>query len=418
MFDQLFERSHALTRQRSAPLADERRRYISHCMAQGMAKRTLRLMAELLLAVEDRLRVGDRPNSLISRQEVEDAGESWSKRQAVPPIRVSPKLSKQRFIRHAIRWLSFMERLQPIRKIAKPYDGKIAAFADFMLQERGLSVMTVEQRCHSAREFLERLCNQGIPLDSVTIAHIDSILGARVREGKFTRATVQTYASSLRAFFRFAETRGWCNAGVAASIMAPRVFRQESLPSGPSWSDVQKLLGSTHGDSSSAIRDRAILMVLAVYGVRAGEVAHLRLEDIDWERDLIAFTRSKRLGSHRFPLVQEVGEAIARYLRLARPASPHRAVFLTVRAPFRPLTAGTLWPIVGRRLRAMGTSIKHHGPHALRHACATHLINEGLSLKEVGDHLGHRSLETTRIYAKVDLTRLREVASFDLGGLL
>ena len=110
MFDQLFERSHALTRQRSAPLADERRRYISHCMAQGMAKRTLRLTAELLLAVEDRLRLGNRPNSLISRQEVEDEGESWSKRQAVPPIRVSPKLSKQRFIRHAIRWLSFMGR--------------------------------------------------------------------------------------------------------------------------------------------------------------------------------------------------------------------------------------------------------------------------------------------------------------------
>jgi site-specific recombinase XerD len=81
------------------------------------------------------------------------------------------------------------------------------------------------------------------------------------------------------------------------------------------------------------------------------------------------------------------------------------------------MTAGTLWPVVGRRLRAVSASIKHHGPHALRHACATRLINEGLSLKEVGDHLGHRSPETTRIYAKVDLVRLRQVASFDLGGL-
>jgi integrase/recombinase XerD len=192
--------------------------------------------------------------------------------------------------------------------------------------------------------------------------------------------------------------------------MAPRVFQHESLPSAPSWSDVQKLIGSTDGGSPSAIRDHAILMMLAVYGVRAGEVVHLQLGDIDWEKNLIVFTLSKRLGSHCFPLVRSVGEAIIQYLKKVRPATPYREVFLTLRAPFRPLTSGTLWPVVGTRLKAMGVSIKHYGPHSLRHACATRMINEGLSLKEVGDHLGHRNLETTRIYAKVDLTRLREVA--------
>gem|GEM_PF-5673596 len=111
-------------------------------------------------------------------------------------------------------------------------------------------------------------------------------------------------------------------------------------------------------------------------------------------------------------------EARLRYLKEVRPKSSCRELFLAMRAPFRPLTSGTLWPVVARRLRPLGLSIKHHGPHSLRHACATRLINEGLSLKEVGDHLGHRSPETTRIYAKVDLVRLREVASFDLGGLL
>jgi integrase/recombinase XerD len=89
-----------------------------------------------------------------------------------------------------------------------------------------------------------------------------------------------------------------------------------------------------------------------------------------------------------------------------------------MRAPFRPLTSIALWPVVARRLQKLGLSLRHRGPHSLRHACATRLINEGLSLKEVGDHLGHRDPETTRIYAKVDLIRLREVASFDLGGLL
>jgi integrase/recombinase XerD len=114
MFDQLFERSHALIRQRTAPLADERRRYLIHCSEQGMAKRTLRLTAELLVAVEDRLKLAERPNSIINLQEIEDAGTGWVSRKAVPPIRIHPKESKQRFVRNAVRWLAFMGRLQPL----------------------------------------------------------------------------------------------------------------------------------------------------------------------------------------------------------------------------------------------------------------------------------------------------------------
>jgi integrase/recombinase XerD len=417
MFDQLFERSHALVRQRPAPLADERRRYVLHCIEQGMARSTVRLVAELLIGVERCLKLSERPNSVITLQEIEEAGTRWASRKAGPPIRLRPELSRQRFIREAARWLAFMERLQPPSRSTKPYENRIVEFADFMLHERGLSVATIEQRCHTARQFLDQLCERKRSLQDVTVSEVDSILAARVNQGHYARASVQTCASSLRSFFRFAEARRWCKEGIATSIMSPRVFQQESLPSTPAWSEVQKLLGSMDGDTPSAIRDRSILMVLAIYGVRAGEVARLQLGDIDWDEESIVFTCSKRLGKHRFPLVQSVGDSIIRYLQEARPSSTHREMFLTVRAPFRPMTAGTLWPVVGRRLRAVSASIKHHGPHALRHACATRLINEGLSLKEVGDHLGHRSLETTRIYAKVDLVRLRQVASFDLGGL-
>jgi integrase/recombinase XerD len=382
-----------------------------------MARSTVRLIAELLIGVEKYLKLAERPDCIISLQEIEEAGTRWASRKAVPPVRLRPELSRQRFIREAARWLAFMERLQPPSKSTKPYENRVVEFADFMLHERGLSVATIEQRCHAVRRMLEQLSDGERQLDSVTVSDIDSILAARVNQGHYGRASVQTCASSLRSFFRFAETRRWCKEGIAASIMSPRVFQQESLPSAPTWSEVQKLLGSMDGNTPSAIRDRSILMVLAIYGVRAGEVARLQLGDINWEEESIVFTRSKRLGKHHFPLVQSVGDSIIGYLQEVRPPSPHREIFLTVRAPFRPMTAGALWPVVGRRLRAVATSIKHHGPHALRHACATRLINEGLSLKEVGDHLGHRSLETTRIYAKVDLVRLRQVASFDLGGL-
>src|SRR5260370_14182210 len=106
---------------------------------------------------------------------------------------------------------------------------------------------------------LEQLCDGERQLDSVTVSDIDSILAARVNEGHYVRASVQTCASCLRSFFRFAETRRWCKEGIAASIMAPRVFQQESLPSAPSWSEVQMLLGSMDGNTPSSSRDRAVL---------------------------------------------------------------------------------------------------------------------------------------------------------------
>ena len=113
-----------------------------------------------------------------------------------------------------------------------------------------------------------------------------------------------------------------------------------------------------------------------------------------------------------------VGEALLRYLTEVRPRVGRREVFLTVNAPVQPLSSGVLYDLVSDRLRALGVSLPHYGPHAWRHACATRLLAEGLSLKDIGDQLGHRKADTTRIYAKVDLPALRQVANFDLGGLL
>ena len=185
----------------------------------------------------------------------------------------------------------------------------------------------------------------------------------------------------------------------------------------PSWKQVQQLLATTEGDRSADIRDRAILMLLAVYGLRSAEVRCLRLDDLDWERELLTVTRSKTARTQSFPLSKSVGNAILRYLKEVRPRTPHREVFLTLGAPFRPLRAG-LWRMIAPRLQALGVSLPHYGPHSLRHACATHLLAQGLSLKEIGDHLGHQHPESTRIYTKVDLIGLRQVADFDLGGVL
>jgi len=160
------------------------------------------------------------------------------------------------------------------------------------------------------------------------------------------------------------------------------------------------------------------LMLLAVYGLRRGEVARLQLDDLDWAGERIVVPRPKQRRIQHYPLVPPVGEAIVRYLQEVRPRCTYRSLFLTMAAPIRPLSALSITPIVRWRLKALGVDLPRRGAHCLRHACATHLLASGFSLKEIGDHLGHRAAKSTLSYTKVDLAGLRQVAELDLGGLL
>jgi integrase len=234
---------------------------------------------------------------------------------------------------------------------------------------------------------------------------------------RWSRISLCTSARMLRAWFRYCERRGWVRCGLAEAVLLPRIYRHEGLPLGPTWKTVGRILEKTNGDDAASIRDHAILLLLAVYGLRSGEVRRLCLEDIDWPRDQLRFIRSKSGCRETAPLEPRTGNAIARYLRNGRPKTHSRFVFLTLRAPHRPLSASGLYDVVKRHLPQNGLPKKGRGPHGLRHACARHLVESGRSFKEVGDHLGHRSPDATSVYAKVDLTSLRQVAFEDLGGL-
>src|SRR5665213_764779 len=418
MFDELFESPVTMERHLTSPLSSERVLFLGRLHQDRFAKGTLRHIAEYLLAIISHLKLEDCSGEHFCPEQIYEAADRWTIVRRKPHTVKYARRARQHFIRYATRWLTFLDRFQPPCPPSCPYDYYISEFAAFMRQEQGLAPKTIAYRCNATRKFLRSLYDQGISLDNLRIPDIDLALAQQVTELKYARITVQTYAGSLRAFFRFAEIRGWCTAGVASSIMAPRVFHHESLPCGPSWKQVNELLTTAVGDCPVNIRDYAILSLLSVYGLRAGEVAQITFEDIDWRNEEILIRRSKRLGVHRYPLTCSVGDSIVRYLKEVRPPSDHREVFLTLTAPFRPINSGTVYPIVASRLRPIAGALKHHGPHALRHSCATHLLDEGHSLKEVGDHLGHRNIETTRIYAKVNLAALREVANFDLGGLL
>jgi len=295
-------------------------------------------------------------------------------------------------------------------------------FADYLRAEKGLSELTLNVRCRSVEDFLQRFFRNHKSLRQLTIVDLDEAIARKGRDDGYARRTIRRYVSDLRSFVRYADSRGWCSQGLAAAMTSPRVYRGESLPRGPFWNDVQRLIATTEGDRPIDVRDRAILLLLTVYALRSIEVRSLKLDDVDWQRNLLFIPRTKGRRTEPYPLSPTVGESIVRYLQAVRPRSSYREIFLRMIAPIRPLGRGAVRRIVARRALSLDPPVVPHGAHALRHACATHLQEQGLSLKEISDHLGHRNLSSTTVYAPVNLTGLREVANLvanlNLGGLL
>ena len=314
-------------------------------------------------------------------------------------------------------WLRFLGRFEEARPTPFLFDNLIKDFAHYMREERGLSEATIGGRCWHAAKFLTWLMSQNHCLADVSVRDVDAFLSWKGSQD-WGRVSVATSARALRSFFRHAEMRGWCAGGIADGIHGPRLFKHESLSVGPAWADVQRLITSTDSDRPRDIRDKAILMLFAIYGFRSAEVAGLQLDQVNWERESFAIMRPKQRRAQEYPLIHSVCEAIIRSLQQVRRRCSRREIFLTLKAPFRRLSPGALHHLVSSRFGALQIESLHRGPHSLRHACAGHLVAERFSLKEVGDHLGHCSAFATRIYAKVNLAGLQEVGNFDLGGLL
>src|SRR5437870_4993863 len=196
-----------------------------------------------------------------------------------------------------------------------------------MRNERGLSEVTVRGRCWQVNKFLDWLNSQDRSFGEVALQDVDAFLARNGKTG-WGRVSVATSANALRAFFRHVETRGWCTPGIAGGIEGPRIFQQEALPVGPTWEDMQRLIASTDTDKPRDIRDRAILMLFAIYAFRSREVAGLCIQDVNWEEEIISIARPKQRRTQQYPLVSEVGDAILRYLRQSRPHCDRREIFL------------------------------------------------------------------------------------------
>lgn len=418
LFNKIFGRRGALRRHTAAPLLEERLMYLKYWNDNGAKESTLRRIAQYLLVIMDYL--GFFKIRIISVNEIEKAAEHWAKNKAIRRRESDySKLAKRRFINDATRWFKMLGCLKMQGKQPVPFEEHLNKYLDYIRQEQGLSEATIYARFFPLKDFLTSINEKKKTLATITPLIIDEVLIKKYNADSYSRKSVQTYASVVRSFLRYSGNQGWCKMGLANSIKAPRVYSYESLPSSPHWDDIKKLLVNSKTDHLTDIRDYAILMLLSIYGMRCSEVINLCIEDIDWKNELLYLRRAKRSKPQISPLSQIVGEAILHYLKEVRPNNCSlRKIFISRRSPYRPLTTSAIYQMVSRRLKPLKLKIKHHGPHALRHGCATHLINQGVSLKEISDHLGHQGLETTRIYTKVDLTSLRKVAEFKFYGLL
>jgi integrase/recombinase XerD len=390
-----------------SPFADERARYLSHCASQGARPGSLRIKRNELLWIARHL--GPNANQGVGMAELLPiAQERQNLRGAATAAR--------RVIDTGRPWLRFLGWWHE-PAVLFSYQSHLERYVAWMRDERGFTPSTVEQWGRTTRRFL-RWCEQvNSTLGDLRPKDLDHYILTE-GTGRRARVSMANLASALRAFLRYGAQEGWCSAPSAELICRPRLYQQESLPYAPDWSDVQRMLADIDMDKPRDIRDRAILLLLGLYGMRSGEVAALRLDQIDWAGRTLRLFRLKRRQPQIYPLVLTVAEALARYIDMVRPRSSCPEVFLCMQAPRRPLKAGSIFDVANRRFVALGIEAVHRGGHALRHACAVRLLAEGLTLKEIGDHLGHSSTSATSIYAKVNMAALREVGAFDLGDVL
>ena len=353
----------------------------------------------------------------VSMPQIEAAAAKWARPKGRRWARPASRKARVRFISGAVRWFEFLGWIKAIEQPRNSGGAEIAEFEAWLRSDRGLSKATIDSYRMAADRLFVCLARHDVPLASVNITDIDDAIAAEKARGTCNRRTIHDYAQRVRAFFRFAEARGWCAQGLAAGIMAPRFMRDEGVPKGRKRDEVVRLLAATQGNRPADKRDRAILMLFVAYGLRAGEVAGLQLDDLDWENEILRVRCPKPGRTQSYPLSRGVARAIVDYIREVRPNGFGRSLFFKLSAPIRPLTRKTLGKIVSDRLRDIGIVSGPRGTHALRHATAQHLLDQGVAMKVIGDLLGHRDASSTAIYAKVNLNTLREVGNFDLGGL-
>jgi site-specific recombinase XerD len=292
-----------------------------------------------------------------------------------------------------------------------PVDRFVRQYAVYLAAERGLVAATIRGYTDFARRFIVAEFGRGATdWRRLSAAGVTDFVTREFRRSSIGEC--KSTVTKLRSLLRYLHLQRQLTHDLTGCVPAVAGWRLASLPKGLEPEQVAQMLASCDPRVLVGARDRAVLCLMARLGLRAGEVAALRLCDIDWRAGEIV-VRGKPLRESRLPLPSDVGKVIVAYLR-RRPRIAGRAVFLCVRAPHRPITAHAISMLTRRALRAIGVS--RGSAHVLRHTAATQMLRHGASLAEVGHVLRHRHVDTTAIYAKVDDAALRTLVQPWPGG--
>jgi site-specific recombinase XerD len=310
-------------------------------------------------------------------------------------------------------WAALVEYLRlvgvPVADRPKPVataaDALLARYADYEAMERGLAARTVERNVRVLRAFVQsRVNGDALALETLTAGEVTAFVVDCVRGDPGSAPNLVT---ALRSLLRYLHVVGVIPVGLATAVPTLARWKLAGLPQALPADQVAALLDSCDLTTEVGQRDAAILTVLSRLGLRIGEVAGLRLEDIDWRNGELVVT-GKGQRSERLPLPADVGEAIVAYLTGWRPKTSARQVFVCAYAPHAAMSRNAVTNVVARAARRAGLGVMH--AHRLRHSAATAMLAAGASLAEIGQVLRHRHALTTTIYAKVDVNSLRTVA--------
>jgi len=296
-----------------------------------------------------------------------------------------------------------------------PIEELLERYARYLRQERGLSTGTVYNHLLTVRRFLSERFGPHGPIVAGEIASHDASDFVCRHVPRFSASAAKGMVSVLRVFFRFLRLRGEIVRDLAAAVPTVAHWRLSSIPRWIEPAEVERVLGTCDRKTITGQRNYAILLLLARLGLRAGEVAVLMLDDLDWEAAEITVS-GKGGRRERLPLPRDVGQALAKYLRHARPRCTTRRVFVRRCAPQQGVHRSTISHIAERAVTQAGIQPPRNGAHLLRHSLATSMLRGGASLADIGQVLRHSLLQTTQIYAKVDLGALRALAEPWPGG--
>lgn len=329
-----------------------------------------------------------------------------------PPSCLVPRLPDTACAARRLSEYFWAEKISEKRSavpLASQLDGWLGEFDRYLSHVKGLSRSTRLDYAYYAQKLaLRRQPTAGLDWSTLRAEEISDFVCVEAQRLKCGgRRRVATATRALLGYLVFS---GCIGEHLDGAVPILRRFKDASLPEYLSRQEIQRVLGCCDVSTVLGQRDRVILLILAQWGLRAGEVAGLKLDDFDWGNASVLIRAAKTGRQRRLPISQEVGTAIASYLRHGRPRLRERNVFVRTRAPIRPLTPGAISAVASRALRKATVHLARSGAHAFRHTVASHLVQGGASFKEIADILGHARIETTAIYAKVDVDKLAEVA--------